>query len=295
MWGGGMPDYRDSVTRSIIVDQHELSVLSPVHVASGQIEMTGNPGLPLVRAHVRAAGRVVIPGSSLKGVTRSIVEAISPSCVRVTRARPDALPVAAQACVSKNKLCVACRMFGALGYLGRVRFTDAVLQDGYDVAIERLPALYRPRDREKVYFGPGGRVKGRKFYRHGRLARGDGPVEVCPVGAKLNLRVHFDNLTQGELGLLLLALGQGQPKLTLKLGGFKPMCCGSIDIGQPHIVLFGDARAAYADLDLPNAPASLDAYLAAAQTENLVVASALESLAAILALDRGRQCPSDNY
>src|SRR5579884_3442398 len=65
--------------------QGTLVALSPLHVASGSIELTG--GQPsLVKAHFRCGDRPAIPGSSLKGAIRSIVEAISdpPSCARVT-------------------------------------------------------------------------------------------------------------------------------------------------------------------------------------------------------------------
>ena len=50
-----------------------ITALSPVHVASGQIELTGRQP-SLVKAHFRCGGRLTIPGSSLKGAIRSIVE-----------------------------------------------------------------------------------------------------------------------------------------------------------------------------------------------------------------------------
>ena len=106
-----------------------ILALSPVHVASGQTELTGKQP-PLVKAHFRRNGRLTIPGSSLKGAVRNIVEAISypPSCLRVTRARFAEQPNNVQACTDKERLCVACRMFGAMGYLGQVRLHDAILR-----------------------------------------------------------------------------------------------------------------------------------------------------------------------
>ena len=87
-----------------------ILALSPVHVASGQTELTGKQP-PLVKAHFRRNGRLTIPGSSLKGAVRNIVEAISypPSCLRVTRARFAEQPNNVQACTDKERLCVACR------------------------------------------------------------------------------------------------------------------------------------------------------------------------------------------
>ena len=96
------------------------------------------------------------------------------------------------------------------------------------------------------------------------------------------------------LGLLLLALGQGEPRLTPKLGGFKPTCCGSVEIQVSRLAVVGDARAAYADLDLPTAPATAD-YLAAARSDGLIVAAGVDALADILRLDPNRTCPSGNY
>src|SRR4051812_26279867 len=70
----GHDRYQDELLTGTITGA--LVALSPVHVASGNIELTG--GRPsLVKAHFRRNDRPAIPGSSLKGVIRSIVEAIS--------------------------------------------------------------------------------------------------------------------------------------------------------------------------------------------------------------------------
>ena len=119
----------------------QLTALSPVHVASGLLEMTGRRDVPLVKAHVRSAGRPVIPGSSFKGAIRSIVEAISRSCVRVTRVRRNQLPRDADGCRNPRRLCVACRMFGSLGFQGNVRFSAAVLRAGFEPGVVSIPAL----------------------------------------------------------------------------------------------------------------------------------------------------------
>ena len=181
-----------------------------------------------MKAHFRRNGRLTIPGSSLKGAVRSIVEAISspPSCLRVTRARAAEQPTNVQTCSQKERLCISCRMFGAMGYLGQVRFRDAVLDIGEPTIIS-TPSLFAPRTRERLYVREG-KIVGRKFYRHGTLARGNVPLEACAPDSRFHLRVDFDNLSHAQLGLLLTALGQGEPKLHLKLGGAKPACCGSV-------------------------------------------------------------------
>jgi len=273
----------------------EITVRTPVHLGSGKIELTGQKDIPLVKAHVRSGGRPVIPGSSLKGAVRSVVEAISPSCVHITQARQ--YPRAARRCDDLDRLCVACRMFGALGrqggYQGLVRFCDAVLRKEHDLSIVSIPVLYAPRTRERLYFDDVGQVKGRKFYRHGHLAVGDMPMEVCPIGAKLDLIVHFSNLTEKELGLLLIALGQGDRKFWLKLGGGKPRCAGSVEISVTEMKTYSDAAATYASYEAETDIKTLQDYLEAGK--ELVLAAQLNQLAEILKAEAQWACPDRNY
>jgi len=219
-----------------------IVALSPVHVASGNIELTGRQP-SLVKAHFRCQGKPTIPASSLKGAVRSIVEAISnpPSCARITHAPFDRLPQSARPCRDKSKLCLACRLFGAMDYLGRVRFHDATLSGG-DTDIATIPSLHRPRSEAYGTYFSGGRAKGRKFYKHGPAdgepARGNVPIEVCRRGSQFSLRADFENLSRDEIGLLLAALGHGEPPLFIKLGGGKPVCCGSLRIEIHSVTSF---------------------------------------------------------
>jgi CRISPR/Cas system CSM-associated protein Csm3 (group 7 of RAMP superfamily) len=272
----------------------EIRALSPVHVASGTVERQRDPDAPLYKAHTRSGGRVVIPGSTLKGVVRSVVEAISASCVRITRVRRNQLPKGAQGCRDKKNLCVACRMFGSLGYQGQVRFTDAVLRRGQRTALARIPALYAPRTRAGGVYVARGQIKGRKFYRHGQPAAGNVPVEVCPNGSTLDFTLHFDNLTSAQLGLLLTGLGVGDPPLVLKLGGGKPTCYGSVRFILDRLEILEDMKAAYEDYDTDQVT-SRDpaAHLAAAQA--LIRRERLNELAELLKVNTDRQCPEGNY
>lgn len=269
-----------------------LTALSPVHVASGNLEL-GSGSDPLVRGHFRAAGRPTLPGSSLKGVFRSIVEAISnpASCARVTRARTEQLPANAQTCRRKDRLCLACRLFGAMGYLGRIRFRDAPLLHGSTEVI-RIPPMFQPRSREGVYF-EGAQVRGRKFYRHGpasgATASGNVPIEVCPRGSEFPFRIDFENLDSDELGLLLVALGQGEPPLFPKLGGGKPACCGSLRVAVTSVL----AQAPSA-MEWDTEFLRLDPRALASETR-LVRTAGLEELRAILTHPGEGPCPDRNY
>src|SRR5262249_11753208 len=158
----------------------------------------------------RTNGTLAIPGTSLKGCIRSIVEAISGSSVQVTRARElDRRYLPAR---SLDELDVAQRIFGSLGYQGLGRFGDAPQVEGHIVTVP-TPQLFRPRSEAVDTYFDGRRPRGRKFYMHGALARGNLPLEACAEGSRFALRAEFENLTPGELGLLLIALGLGEPKL----------------------------------------------------------------------------------
>lgn len=285
----------------------EIEVLTPLHVASGGIELTKDvmPGYeaatPLVKAFVRSNDVRVIPGSSLKGAVRSVVEAITPSTVgKVGRrtnipqdlqeprqlkreqrgARPLRPPV-------ENPLSPADRMFGVMDYLGQVQFWDGA-QIGDEVVLVQVPSLFQPRE--------GGKAPGRKFYQHGRPASGNTPTEAVPAGGRFGLRCDFENLSAAELGVLLIALGQGEGKLHLKLGGGKPVCYGSVRIHVGSLRVRGDVVADYLDWAGTEETVSPVAYMEAALAEKgFVLQEQLATLAATLAYPNDRECPEGNY
>jgi CRISPR/Cas system CSM-associated protein Csm3 (group 7 of RAMP superfamily) len=266
---------------------------SPVHVASGLLEPMRDRQYPMVKAHFRVNGRLAIPATSLKGCIRSILEAISPSAVAI-RARP--LPREAEPSRAVDRLDVAQRIFGALGYQGQVRFSDALIAPE-DTRPEIVPSvqLFRPRSEAVSTYFDGSRVKGRKFYMHGQLARGDLPLEACPAGSCFTFKMDFENLTEGELGLLLYALGLGEPKLWPKLGGGKPACLGTIEVVDARLETIAP-RAAYTDFDVAPQPLEIAPLLQAARDEKLVLDEQLQRLAEVLRWPReDRRCPDRSY
>lgn len=204
--------------------QCELIILSPVHIGSGLFELVNGQ---VVRGFVKQGNRLIIPGSSLKGVFRSIAEAISASCVSKTRARD--LPIRGLGeCKDPRQVCVCCRLFGSLGYLGRVRFTDAQSVQ-QTLTTVRIPALYSPRPDARIYRDQRNLYRGRKFYFHGQLSQGQEPLQAVADGSTFTFRVDFENLTEAELHLLLTAMGI-IGGLRPKIGGGKPACLGSIEV-----------------------------------------------------------------
>jgi CRISPR/Cas system CSM-associated protein Csm3 (group 7 of RAMP superfamily) len=233
-----------------------LRTLTPVHVGLGYSDFVkaGNQEyLAALQASkpIREDGttrrRYLIPGSSLKGAVRSLVEAITRSCIRITQGRHRPyIPQGYGGCMSVNDLCIACRLFGAQDYQGHVSFEDAVAPKGSLVLLgtpllwtparggRGLPPRYLERDR----------AKGRKFYRHASPPSGVDPRACIKSGAELPLRIHFLNLSEAELGILLTALGlHPDHPFPIKLGGGKPVGLGSVQVIPQRINLLQGADA----------------------------------------------------
>jgi len=146
-------------------------------------------------------GEAVVPGTSLKGVIRSVVEGIEPCCFTlptdwrrgtrtyrgsgITRGKTleARLPRGFEHCTKQGRenqpqeLCPACRLFGSLAprgkraYAGNVFIGDARSPMGEYTLMGYLTldvlSTPKPEGRPRAYTQKDGRtVKGRKFYRH---------------------------------------------------------------------------------------------------------------------------------
>ncbi len=204
-------------------------------------------------------GQAIVPGSSLKGLIRSLVETIGPGCWWLfdkTYEHVDygsQLPRTFQQCSDTSQLCVACRMFGLIKgnnlLLGHVGFEDAVCAQPipHDPLYTIILGSPKPRHRA-FYLTPDGRqVAGRKFYYHhsvepanvgGWLPKGRATSQanaqnqyIKPIGtgSAFTFSAHFDNLAADELALLLYALVL-EPGMRHKLGYAKSAGFGSAEI-----------------------------------------------------------------
>jgi len=168
--------------------------------------------LPVLRDGL---GRPLLPGSSLKGVVRSSVEAL----LRAMPADPAKMDQWAcdpfsqdQRCVPDlpgkeerkamermtqpertrhqrkrlEKLCMACRTFGAPGYASHVLFRDAIARDG--VHVERRDGVAIDRDL--------GRVSGARKY----------DFEVVSQGSRFDFGLTIDGAREWQEGLVVLGL-----------------------------------------------------------------------------------------
>jgi hypothetical protein len=279
-----------------------LIVATPLHVSSGRFKMRRGKEPPLVRELTRVNRQPCVPASTLKGVVRSVVEAITRSCLRITDVHKRRgkwqkyqveYPAGTEGCTDPNNLCLACRMFGALGFEGHVRFDDAVLRDGF-LAIARMPSLWEPAKKGAGPYLKGKHPTGRKFYQHGQtITQSKIPVEVLLPESRLSFTVRFENLTPGELGVLLTALGLGATELMLKLGGGKPVCYGSAIVRPDSLYVWENSQALYADYDIKRVARSPDEYLK--EAVNLILPNQLERLAEIWTYDISQYCPEGNY
>ena len=258
---------------------------SPLHVASGLIvhrdDLAPHIGVDidpdnddlLILSHVRRGGRRYIPGTSLKGVVRSVVEAITFSCLshidtrkvdKAAEKHDKRLEVLRETCSKKAEetdLCPACSLFGALGYAGRVNFRDA-FQIAGGGRIARRPVTHPPQpDRSQankhrtqgiIYYTSANRkqLRGRKFYLHGEqpvdATRKYEAIEVCKKGSQFQGGVDIEGLSDAELGLLLKSLGATQ-EFRLKIGGSKPFGYGSLATRNVAVHLTQHPLNAYQD------------------------------------------------
>jgi len=301
---------------------------SPIHVASGLIvhrddlapyfaaDLDSDNDDSLILSHVRRKGRRYIPGTSLKGVVRSVVEAITYSClchIDDRKVAPSAkrnderLKKLTQTCSADTGFCPACSLFGALVYAGRVNFRDAFQVAGGG-RIARRPVAHPPQpDRSQankhptqgiIYYTSDRKqqLKGRKFYLHGQQpsdATGKyEAVEVCKKESRFEGKIDINGLSDVELGLLLKGLGFYK-QFRLKVGGSKPFGYGSLAVKNVAAAVTSKTLKSYRDYDsVPSEPGEEQAQfeilaqsLQAVQNSSLLHQEAWERLTELMKMD----------
>ncbi len=209
----------------------------------------------------------IIPGSSLKGLTRSLVETVGYGCWWLFKGEYPAkekgkkvnyqneLPGPFHQCQAKEDLCVACRMFGLtqgdkVSLLGHVGFDDAICEQPVAYQAIYTIILSDPKPRHTAFYLDKGKhhLAGRKFYYHhsvlprdvggwkisSRSKRQNQYIKPIDADSVFTFSAHFDNLAQDELGLLLYALAL-EPGMRHKLGSAKPAGLGSVEIALTRL------------------------------------------------------------
>jgi CRISPR/Cas system CSM-associated protein Csm3 (group 7 of RAMP superfamily) len=259
---------------------------------SGRLDCTLEALTPFLIGSSKEPGRFIrsgrtnqpfIPGTSLKGLIRSLAELIGNAAIPFPNGRADPGHKLEKAADGKGvdwRLDIAARMFGYLNrgqvFAGLVRFTDGVIQDNKVKEIGPFKIVVgKPEpDKHKPFYPDEWR---RKFYHHhvGASKLVPAPssitqtrtVHPLPPGTRFTFQVHFENLREEELNLLLYclvleenvtvklskeALGpNAQEDLELtgplrhKFGGCKPQGGGSVKITIDKMALYADRANRY--------------------------------------------------
>ncbi len=286
----------------------ELKVATGVHVSTGTVVMgadVNDASVPLIKTMMQGNQQVpLIPGSSLKGVVRSIYEAITNSTLGVVTGKYKAkMPRDRLPCNKKDQLCPASQVFGAMDWQGLISFRDAFCV-GSQLTTGFMPSLYRPRpDQRTKYFHP----VTRKFYYHAVKAVSGGnrgiPVQQVSQKQIFATQVQLKNLTLAEFGVLLIALGQDpQYPFALKVGAGKPIGLGTMEVTLTKFVTPTSLRDRYSSYhentnDLTNDALTqlVKKAIATAHQEKLVQIEQLKQLQAILKYPTDRNAPSGLY
>lgn len=249
----------------------ELEVLTPLFTADHQgAKPAGGEDSRKIFPFLRnAAGTPILQGTSIKGMVRSVYEALTNSCLclaspvdpkaskdRSDQKEPeyDYAPLEAHdnsRCNALESLCPACRLFGTIQgdevhVQGRVAFADATLSSGELVEeTVRLRELSSPKPRHAPIYGSNGQrgdpIAGRKLYYHHDperdlvvsesdwSSRATAIAEYAPKTARFRFQVRLQDLDDEELTRLLWCL-ELEPDLAHKLGMAKPLGYGSCRI-----------------------------------------------------------------
>ena len=240
-------------------DQHKLTNKNGTPITKKDYGRTVelNP-IKVFRFLKNSRGDVMIQGTSLKGLIRSVYEALTNSCMCLAATSSNKKkntykydPLTdhdKKQCNGAGNLCPACMLFGTVGdedvhFQGKTTFEDAKLCHG-ELTEKRyyLKELSSPKPRHCATYGKNrvaGQIGGRKFYYHqgdtnnfhvtDQTKSNDRSVaieEYAPAETQFIFDVHFENLTKEELEVLLLSI-ELEPGLGHKLGLGKAVGMGS--------------------------------------------------------------------
>jgi len=214
-------------------------------------------------------GEYIIPGSSLKGMLRSVVETLGNGCLTLfdgqyergkVNYRPD-VPVPFQHCDTTAQLCIACRAFGMLKertsgvFLGKVNIGDVVAYADKVYKYEPIytAVLVEPKPHHEAFYLDEARkhIAGRKFYFHhspdmkplteNSLRYFSGKpanrfIQPLDYDTQFHFRIDFTGLEEDEFGALMLAIAL-EENMRHKIGYGKPLGLGSVYLQPTGLTL----------------------------------------------------------
>ncbi|MGI9061249.1 MAG: RAMP superfamily CRISPR-associated protein [Ktedonobacteraceae bacterium] len=239
---------------------------TPLFIANSGVAPT-DPTRP-AQSMQNQQGAFIIPGSSLKGMVRSVVETLGNGCLTLYDGEYEGHRVhyqervlkSFQPCRDATNLCLACRTFGMLKggdiFLGKVNIGDAVSYPDkaykYDPLYTAVLVEPKPRHEEFYLDEKKQHISGRKFYFHhspGQLLTekqliyfgrnqilANRYIQPLDIESSFHFRVDFTNLEPDEFGVLLLALTL-EDEMRHKIGYGKPMGLGSVELRPLRLTL----------------------------------------------------------
>lgn len=236
----------------------ELVAVERIHIGSGFRALRGQRA---VRAAARSGDRLMIPGSSMKGLLRARYEAITKSCAPHQAPRgkllDSQLPSTSysdytvkfsssvqqqevfKACELRRS-CSACSLFGRMSQRGRISVLDFVAPAEATALEVEIPKRYSPRPHHLGRFSHDPQrsiltvdaLHGRKFHvGNAEPAVAGELAEVMKRGTRLSGKVTCMNISLAELGGLLSALG-AHPISSFKIGSAKAHRFGRLELAK---------------------------------------------------------------
>ncbi len=263
---------------------HRLTGQGEQRLYSGQLEVDVYVETPLFIADPRSIsldprkpaqsiqnqhGEYIIPGSSLKGMLRCLVETLGNGCLTLfdgqyERNRVDysnAVLKEFQHCENTNRLCITCRTFGMLKertrgvFLGKVNIGDAC---AYADKVKKYQPIYtkplmEPKPRHTSFYMDVSRkyIAGRKYYFHhspdleplterGLIYMAGRPanrfIQPLDYDSSFHFRLDFTNLEADEFDALIMAVAL-EEGMRHKIGYGKPLGLGSVQLAPTRLTL----------------------------------------------------------
>lgn len=209
-------------------------------------------------------GSPVIPGTSLKGMFRSLSEIVGRGCFCVDNAE---VPEEYARCKKIDQLCAPCRIFGMMEkgkeakvHKGNISISDGELRVGGDTVDllillancgTRHEPFYRSQNTgeldwksRKMYFHQPKREKDVLLLLTDKLRKRAIPIKALLPGHIFTFEIQFTNLSQEELDLLIyivaledhVEIDKLHGPLRHKIGHGKPLGLGSCKINIDEIV-----------------------------------------------------------
>lgn len=212
----------------------ELITVDKLFIGSG---MSHFDGVNIPASTLQENGKLIIPGSSLKGAVRHISRAVSPSCI------PDAKENEIRNGYFKkcrlDDCCIVCDMFGMMSKASKLRFTDLISENGKTVKI-KVPAQFEPKKNTDKY-KEDRKFIGYKFYYtdcEERNAPKRESVEAIVENTSFTGKIFFNKLYKEELQLLMFALSFSEA-FSIKLGKYKADGFGTVFMNYNKFILNG--------------------------------------------------------